>query len=246
MIRDKALLILLSFVCLFHSWFLRANEALHFGVSISNSKQREAFYTLGQRFESNNPGVTIQFTSFTSEIYKQKFPKLVSSDGYDVLYWHAGERMFEHIEAGEILAIEDEPLNALIQTEFDQSAISAVSKGSRIYGLPISYYQLGFYYNKPLFAQLGLSEPDNWQSFLTLCQALKKASIPPIYVGTESNWPATAWFDYLNLRLNGLAFHLRLVKGQESFLDERVERVFQALKPLIQSGYFIEKSENLE
>ena len=83
------------FVFLTHVSRLGATETLNFAVSISNSAQREAFYTLAQEFERTHPQTRIELTSFTSEIYKQKFPELLNSTKYDLLYWHAGERLFE-------------------------------------------------------------------------------------------------------------------------------------------------------
>jgi multiple sugar transport system substrate-binding protein len=110
----------------------------------------------------------------------------------------------------------------------------------------MSYYQIGFYYHKPLFSKLGKTEPSNWDEFIVICDVLKQNNVLPIYIGSKSNWPATAWFDYLNLRLNGIKFHKQLMRGEASYLDKRVHNAFKKLQDISEAGYFIEDHQYLE
>jgi multiple sugar transport system substrate-binding protein len=110
----------------------------------------------------------------------------------------------------------------------------------------MSYYQIGFYYHKPLFSKLGITEPNNWDEFIVICDVLKQNNVLPIYIGSKSNWPATAWFDYLNLRLNGIKFHKQLMRGEASYLDKRVHNAFKKLQDISEAGYFIEDHQDLE
>jgi multiple sugar transport system substrate-binding protein len=221
-------------------------QNLNFAVSVSTKAQREAYYFLAQQFEQENPDVRVVIKALSSEVYKQEFPKLISEDNhYDVMYWHAGQRLNEFVEQGLV-----QNLNAVWEQQkwsssFDPSVFSTLTQNGNQYALPISYYQLGFYYRKSLFNRLGLYEPKNWNEFLQVCQSLKKSNIAPIYIGTDSNWPATAWFDYLNIRQNGLDFHMQLVQGKMSFLDPRVTVVLEKLRTLIVQEYFIQGHENL-
>lgn len=221
-------------------------QSLHFAVSVSTKAQREAYYYLAQQFELENPDVRVEIKALSSEVYKQEFPDLVSEDNhYDVMYWHAGQRLNEFVEQGLV-----QNLNAIWEQQewsssFDPSVFSTLSQNGNQYALPISYYQLGFYYRKSLFSRLGLYEPKNWNEFLQICQSLKKNDIAPIYIGTDSNWPATAWFDYLNIRQNGLDFHMQLVQGKMSFLDPRVTAVLEKLETLIKQDFFIQGHESL-
>ena len=68
----------------------------------------------------------------------------------------------------------------------------------------------------------------------------------PIYIGNNSNWPATAWFDYLNLRLNGIQFHKDLMRGKASYLDERIQNVLKKLRYISEANYFIQDHQDLE
>ena len=62
---------------------------------------------------------------------------------------------------------------------------------------------------------------------------------PRLPLGSEAPWTLAAWFDYLNLRLNGIEFHQRLLRGEERFIDERVRRVFAYWKLLLEKKTFM-------
>lgn len=209
------------------------------GLSISNSAQRIAYYSLIADFEAAHPDVSVSVTAFTSEIYKEKFPTLLAKGHYDVLYWHAGERLYEYIQQGQVADLSGFYRQHKLLETFEPAVISSISRQNKIYALPTSYYQIGFYYNIPVFERLGLVKPTTWEDFLAVCAKLKANNIPPIFIGTKSNWSATAWFDYLNLRINGLGYHQQLLAGKQSFLDPQVRQVFAQLQTIVQADYFI-------
>lgn len=65
----------------------------------------------------------------------------------------------------------------------------------------------------------------------------------PIVIGTEEDWPVAGWFDYINLRTNGLEFHQDLLQGKISYQDSRVRHVFEKMGDLVKKGYFISGHE---
>jgi multiple sugar transport system substrate-binding protein len=223
-----------------------AKQKLKIVASISNSSQRAAYYNLIQAFEYKYPEIQITITSFTSEIYKAKFPQMLLSNQYDILYWHAGERLYEYIEQGKIASMNRIFTTKEIAGMFDNAVIDSISFDENVYALPMSYYQIGFYYNKPLFSKFGLTEPQSWDEFLLVCEVLKLNNVSPIYIGTGSNWPATAWFDYLNLRLNGIEFHNGLMRGEESYLDEKTHNVLKKLQDISKAGYLTKGHQDLK
>lgn len=246
---NRLTLTLLCCTLLLASAFFRAAATsvttLDLGVSISTSAQREAYYTLVQQFEDLNPDIKVKIKAYTSEVYKREFPELLYGEQhYDILYWHAGERLMEFVERDQVASIDSLWDEQGWGKAFDNSVVSTLSKAGRKYGLPLSYYQIGFYYRKSVFKQLNISEPQTWRELLDVCRQLKQAGIAPIFIGSDSNWPATAWFDYLNLRINGLEFHQGLLRGAESFLSPQVKDVFETWLELIEPGYFIEGHEH--
>jgi multiple sugar transport system substrate-binding protein len=53
-------------------------------------------------------------------------------------------------------------------------------------------------------------------------------------------WTAAGWFDYLNLRINCLDFHMQLMAGEVPYTDQRVKDVFAKWRQLVEPGYYLE------
>src|SRR6185312_11454212 len=68
-----------------------------------------------------------------------------------------------------------------------------------------------------------------------VCATIKTKGAIPIGLGagTGTAWVAAAWFDYLNIRLNGADFHRALLQGQHSFTDPKVVDVFTTWKQVL-------------
>jgi multiple sugar transport system substrate-binding protein len=90
-----------------------------------------------------------------------------------------------------------------------------------------------------VLAAAGIVEaPRTWSDLVSACDRLKARSIEPFAIGTRDLWPAAAWFDYLDLRENGLAFHMELMQGRVAYTDRRVRRVFDRWRTLVERGCF--------
>jgi len=96
------------------------------------------------------------------------------------------------------------------------------------------------YYRVSIFEELGLEEPETWDEFIQVNETLKENGYTPIAIGTKYRWTAAAWFDYLNMRINGPQFHIDLMLGKESYDDPRVAEVFETWRELLDAGYFLE------
>lgn len=64
------------------------------------------------------------------------------------------------------------------------------SRDGRIYGVPYSRQVIGYFYNKDLFAQAGITEPaKTWDEFFEQCDKLLAAGITPLSMDTaDSGW----------------------------------------------------------
>jgi multiple sugar transport system substrate-binding protein len=80
--------------------------------------------------------------------------------------------------------------------------------------------------------------PRTFADLVTACEKLKARGIEPFAIGTRDLWPAAAWFDYLDLRHNGYAFHRSLMQGEVAYTDPRVRAVFDRWRELIDRDCF--------
>ena len=72
------------------------------------------------------------------------------------------------------------------------------------YGIPFDLGMVGFWYNKDLFEQAGITAPPaTWDELLEDVGKLKDAGITPLALGEGDKWPGMFWWAYLALRIGG-------------------------------------------
>ncbi|OYU46630.1 MAG: hypothetical protein CFE44_01105 [Burkholderiales bacterium PBB4] len=216
------------------------SESLVVSFMISSGNQRTFWENdVIRKFKEAHPEVAVTQVVRGQEDYKTGFVQQLKTDAVDVAFWFAGERLQHAVEQNLLRPIDDPQLKAGMSRNFVEAAVGATTVRGSSYGLPLSYYAWGFYYRKSLFSSLGLKPPAQWAEFLEVGRKLKAAGIAPTAVGAAEGWPAAAWFDYLNLRTNGIDFHRRLLTGEARFTDPKVREVMLQWKRLQELGFFM-------
>lgn len=215
-------------------------EQITIGILNNSSTQRSFYTTFAREFERNNPGTTVRVDFKSDSEFKASLSTwFATGEGPDLLNWQGGERLYQYVRSGSVVKLSDIWQQQNLHDNFSAGSAGAVTYKDEQYGIPVSYYQWGFYYRQSVFEQLNLRPPQTWDDFLYVCSKLKQNGIAPITIGAKYKWPSAAWFDYLNLRINGLEFHQQLLKGAISFQDPRVRKVFEHWKQLVDGGYFV-------
>ncbi len=214
------------------------------GTLVINSNQsdpapKQAWAELVAQFEAENPDITVKVNEYDHEGYKSALRNWLVTSPPDIVYWFAGNRMKFFVDRGLFEDVSDVwESEGLSDTMASTKA--SMSVDGKQYGVPYTFYQWGIYYNKDLFDKYGLEEPTTWEEFLKVCETLKSNGVTPITIGTKYLWTAAGWFDYLNLRTNGLDFHIELMDGKIPYTDPRVRKTFENWRELIDAGYFID------
>ncbi len=220
---------------------VHAKEKIRIGLMVFDEVQSKAFADLSRAFARVYPDTEIVWKYYEENEYKKGMDFWLSQQSpVDVLYWQGGERLRHYAKKGYLEALDHLWQEQGFDLSVSSNTRSVVSWQGSIYAIPYSYYHWGIYYRKSLFAKYHLAPPANWEDLLSLCSTLRQKNIAPFTIGTKNRWPATAWFDYLNLRINGLAFHLALTRGEQSFVDKRVEAVFEHWQTLLNHQCFID------
>ena len=235
--------VLVVLFCLFNGSSAHATENLVISFMISSGSQRTFWEAeVIKKFKDANPDIAVTQIVRAQDEYKSNFIHMLQTEPVDVAFWFAGERLNQVVNQGLVRPLDDPLLRAGIAKGFVDSTISATSIKGSTYGLPLSYYGWGFYYRKSLFSRLGLKPPTRWADFLEVGRALQVAGIAPTAVGAVEGWPAAAWFDYLNLRINGIEFHRKLLSGEVRFTDAKVRVVLMQWKHLLDLGFFLKET----
>jgi multiple sugar transport system substrate-binding protein len=209
-------------------------------IAFKGANQRAFWNTAIAEFEKANPDVNVKAAYIEEEAYKVQLPGWLISEAPDIVKWHEGERMRYYVERGLL-----EDLSGDWQKNGWNTSLASLKEPSsyegKQYALPTDYFSWGLFYRKDLFDKVGIKgEPRTWDEFLDACKKLKAAGIAPIAMGGRDSWTLAAWFDYIDLRLNGYAFHMQLMNGKVPYTDARVKKVYEAWKVLIDNRYFVD------
>jgi multiple sugar transport system substrate-binding protein len=224
------------------AWLLVASPAaagpLVINANSADPAPRAAWEAAVARFKRENADIQVEFNVYDHESYKTAIRNWLTGAPPDVVFWFGGHRMRQFVTPGLLEDVTD-LFTPEVKAGFHPSVVEHVTAAGRQYGIPYTMYQIGLYHRTDLLAAAGTPPPiRTWPELLQACDGLKARGIEPIAIGTRDLWPAAAWFDYLDLRRNGLAFHMELMQGRVRYTDARVRGVFDLWRHLVERGCY--------
>ena len=200
-----------------------------------NPTQVAIWNEAARAFEAKHPGVKVEPQYLENEAYKAKLTTLLQSrDKPAMFYSWAGGVLKAQVEAGVIEDLTDRT-KGYIET-LTPSAVAAFTLDGKIYGVPQAITEVGFFYNKELFAKAGVdaSKIKTWDDLLGAVKALKGAGITPITVGGADKWPVSFYWSYLSLRQGGKPAFEAAMKGEAGgFAGEDFVKAGELFKQLV-------------
>ena len=159
----------------------------------------------------------------------------------DVIMWFDGYELRHVAQKGQLSDL----THVWAENDFAEAYGRQFREIGRVDGayrfVPAGFSWTGIYYNKEIFDRYGLGPPATWEEFENICDTLMANGETPLSVAGQDPFVSFHWFSYLNTRLNGPSFHRRLIEGEESYNDERLDLVWETWINLFRRGYFIEK-----
>ena len=133
------------------------------------------------RFESQYPGLKVDFTPENDGTYLQKMTVVLSTDGAPVDVMYVGdEQLGSWAEAGWLMPIDDFPETEQYKKDLFPFNLNAMSYKGKLYGLPYySDFQI-FAYNEKMLQDAGFSAPPaTWDEVKTQAMAAQEAGLVP-------------------------------------------------------------------
>ena len=188
-----------------------------------------------------NPDKQLQHSIVNHEDFKQAIRAyLVADPAPDVMTWFAGNRARFFIDKGLIMDISDVWEEEGWNEDYPKGFRAMSEVDGNAYFLPSNWYWWAMFYRQSIFDEYGIAPPETFDDLLAACDTLNENGVIPITIGTKFRWTAAAWFDYLNMRVNGPEFHRDLMLGTESYTDQRVKDVFVVWNQLFEHDCFID------
>jgi raffinose/stachyose/melibiose transport system substrate-binding protein len=191
-------------------------------------------------FKKAHPEITLNVVGLEQNAYKTKLQTAMAAHQVpDVFYTLPGGYLDNFVKAGEVYPLDSDLAKNGWGDSFFPTALQQVQFDGKTYAVPVDTDSTVIWYNKALFDSKGWKIPQTWDEFLALCQTIKDAGIAPIALGNKDAWPATFWFQYPVLRMQGPGIIGKFNSGDAgaSFGDGG-QKALQMMQTLSQKGYF--------
>ena len=166
----------------------------------SNNEPGKGYYEqVAKDFEADHPGIDVQVSAMAHEDMVSKLDAAFQSgDVPDIYMERGGGELADHVEAGLVRDLSDD---AAEEIDTLGGSVAGWQSDGRTYALPFSVGVVGFWYNKDLFDEAGITAPPTtMDEFYDVVGQLKDAGITPISVGAGDKWPAAHYWYYTALR----------------------------------------------
>lgn len=197
--------------------------------------QRAVWEQMANDFIAEHPDVAIEITVLENEAFKSKLATAMQSGSPpDVFQSWGGGVLKQYGEAGLV-----QDLTPALQLDgwgqtFSQGPLGLYTFDGKTYGVPWNSGMVGFWYNKALFEQAGISAPPaTWAEYLDAVKKLKDAGITPIALGGKDKWPGHFYWVYLATRIGGQQAFEAAYSRSGSFADPSFVEAGARLKELV-------------
>jgi ABC-type glycerol-3-phosphate transport system substrate-binding protein len=134
--------------------------------------------------ERKTPGIELDWEriDWGDKFHSQMQAKFAAGEVPDIMIGKAQD-VATYEPSGNLVAI---PPGILRYVRDD--ALSSVSSNGTVYGAPYNAFYQGVFYNKEIFAKLGLSPPRTLAELATIVRVLRSAGITPFATHFEEDW----------------------------------------------------------
>ena len=169
----------------------------------TNDPGKTLFKNIADAYMAANPNVTINITVLENEAFKTKLAtQMPSGTPPDLFQSWGGGTMAAQADAGMLKDITADV--ASWKDTVNPGALSIYSYNGKQYGVPWDMGMIGFWYNKKLFSDAGISAPPaTWDELLSDMSKLKAKGVAPLAIAGKDKWPSMHLWTYLLLRIGG-------------------------------------------
>ena len=219
--------------------------AMHFAPG---SVQAEVFQEIVDAFMVDHPEIKVTVQYNGNENMSKMKTRFAAGDAPDII-WTSPSDMLWYCQS-DLLAPVDDVFNGdnydgtgKVCDDFKyQAVVDMNTVDGKLMALPVELCAGSWYYNKALYAELGLEIPKTWDEFVSNNAALLEAGISPIAADGNVDYYLPWYFTNLSVRLAGLdAYENALLNKDSSVWDnpaflKAAQLVAEGVTPYFQPG----------
>lgn len=202
-------------------------------------------------------GVTVEHRGWSTEELVSTLPRSVEGgQGPDVAQVNNGEALAgPMIRAGQLVSLAsyaeeygwNDKIPEGLRARASYSADGTAFGEGDLWGVPAEAEIVGFYYNRAIFEEHGLSVPTSVADFEALNTTLREAGVEPIAFGTLDRWQAIHIFGTLQGLFSDLEYLDNLIyrRNDASFDDPSMLSAAEMLVEWQNSGFFLNGHEGV-
>ena len=182
-------------------------------------------------------GIEVEVESQPLEVMRTVLQtQLRSGEGPDVFAWGSGPGFGGALaEAGLVMdltqAYEDN------DWEVYDFAKDRVTVDGKVYGLPGEAETIGLFYNKDVFAELGIDEPQSLADVEAASRTVREAGLTPMAVGDKEGWEGGHLLSMALSSAVGSEGMEALVSGEKPWTSPEVVQALELWRGFNEAGY---------
>lgn len=188
-----------------------------------------------QAYKQRYPNATIQWDITLGETYADKLKAELASDTAPDVFFHAGKTAM-YGEVGYLADLSDAPW----ADELNPGAKSEYAYKDKVYALPMGMAASGIWYNKKIFADLGIELPKSWGDMETIFAKILASGITPVAAGFKDSWTASMtlalWLQPFGYE-SSPTYGKDLYEGKKTLDGPEVQAVMLHLQNMVAKGY---------
>ena len=168
---------------------VQADEVVEIHLANWRVEEIEAFKEINAEFMKEYPNIRPVYDAIKATEYDSKLSiDLTSGTAADIVYVRPFDRGYELYKNGYLDALDPAKLPNMANITDLQASVYTEASTNTLYGAPFIYINYGFLYNKTLFDELGIAEPETWDQFFEACDTIKASGVTPLAFGIKDNW----------------------------------------------------------
>ncbi|WP_394524530.1 ABC transporter substrate-binding protein [Lacrimispora sp. JR3] len=197
--------------------------SIRVACSAGDIKWKSGMEDVAEKFMEQNKNIKVELY-FVPEVKKQTYIERLK-----VLA--AQEEFSDIVELRETGALVQAGLLAPMPREVYSLVASPRLYDGVCYGVPRYTTTLGIIYNRDIFEEMGLSEPETYDDFLNICQKLLTARYDALALGAADIWHMKFWGNYL------FRNYMATEDGKVRMTKENLTRMLGDFRDLADKGY---------
>lgn len=193
------------------------------------------------RFMADYPNIKVDQVHQQNDNYKQQLIVAMSSGQAPDMYIHwAGGPMAEYYKSGFVNDITD-MFAKYDHPDFIDAAVAQSTYDGKVMAIPYGGLSgCDIFYNKTIFAELGLEVPQTIDELEAVCDKLVEAGYAPFSLANGSKWTGSMYFMYLVARHSGNAEFDAAYTQEGSFTSDAFIWAGTKIQDWVKKGYFNE------